>query len=167
MEHYLHNENAHPEWSPGVPNITDLIGRHRVVLAEARADHPAVLHILDPIWADAYLKRLGRSRTLTPVMRARIASCIAVGRLADAEQDLSRYEELVQRWPGGLVPAGLGWLRGQLAEARGEAREAQREYARDLADHGLADFPMQLGQLLHTSGRLELALRTAARPWTA
>ena len=89
MEHYLHNENAHPEWSPGVPNITDLIGRHRVVLAEARADHPAVLDILDPIWADAYLKRLGRSRTLTLVMRARIASCIAVGRLADAEQDLS------------------------------------------------------------------------------
>ena len=130
MEHYLHNENAHPEWSPGVPNITDLIGRHRVVLAEARADHPAVLDILNPIWADAYLKRLGRSRTLTPVMRARIASCIAVGRLADAEQDLSRYEELVQRWPGGLVPAGLGWLRGQLAEARGEAREAQRESMR-------------------------------------
>jgi ATP/maltotriose-dependent transcriptional regulator MalT len=154
-EGYLHRAVAA---SPYVHNVMDTIVRHSTVLAAARADHAAVLDVLDPVWSDAYLERESRTRALRPVMHARVAACIAVGRLAGAEEDLARYELLLRRWPRGMVPAGLGWLRGQLAEARGDPTEAQRQYAHDLTDPMLPEFPLVLAQLLHTSGRLEHAL---------
>jgi DNA-binding CsgD family transcriptional regulator len=138
--------------------LIDTVLSHEVAVAVAREDHQAVLDLLEPIWTDEYLHRVAFFRTSRPIMQARIRACIGLDRLVDAEKDLSRYEEMVGRVPRGPIPSRLGWLRGLLAEARGDPRAAQQHYAEDLAEPQTHEVPFVLAQLLHTSGRLERAM---------
>ncbi len=64
---------------------------------------------------------------------------------------------MLQRWPGGIEPARLGWLRGLLAHARGEPEVARHHFQADLADPHTTTDPFVHGQLRHTMGRLEQA----------
>ena len=59
--------------------------------------------------------------------------CVSAGWPKRTNQ-LADYADMISDWPGGPEPTRLGWLRGQLAEARHEPRAAARHYAADLAD---------------------------------
>ena len=65
---------------------------------------------------------------------------------------------MLDRWPGGPTPARLGWLRGLLAEGRGEPRSAREHFAEELSDPELAQVPFLHAQVLYDAGRLERTL---------
>ncbi len=144
--------------APALAQITDVVARHAIELAQARGDHDQVLAVLDPLWSDAFVEALSRTRQVRPMMVARILALVAADRLRDAERALGAYEETNAQWPGGERPAQLGRLRGVLAEARGDPRAAQAHYASDLALPELDHFPFERAQLLIASGRLERTL---------
>jgi tetratricopeptide (TPR) repeat protein len=139
------------------PIFERLLG-HEVAAAVARDDHRAVLDVLTPVWSDEYLRRLSLVRCSRELMQARIAALARLGRPAEAEADLARYEAMLHDFPEGPVPRRLGWLRGLVAEARALPHRAREHYAADLADDDLQEVPFLRAQLLQTSGRLERAL---------
>ncbi|MEO7235931.1 MAG: LuxR C-terminal-related transcriptional regulator [Lapillicoccus sp.] len=157
------------EGAPAVAQITDVVARHAVELAQARGDHDGVLALLDPLWSDSFVEAMSRTRQVRPMMVARIAALVAADRLRDAERAMEAYERTNARRPGGEVPAQLGRLRGLLAEARGDPKAAQAHYARDLTVPELDHFPLERARLLLDSGRLERTLghrRQAVRQLT-
>ena len=144
--------------TPPVAQVSDVVASHAAGAALAREDYAEVLEVLDPLWSDAFLERRSRHGWLGPLIEARIVACAAVGRLTDAAEDLDRYEALVVRWPGGVTPPRMGWLRGMLAEARRKPRAARASYDSDLADQTMARYPFERAQVLLASGRLERML---------
>ncbi len=131
---------------------------HEVAAAVARDDHRAVLDALTPVWSDDYLRRLSLVRYSRELMQARIAALAKLGRVAEAQADLARYEAMLHDFPEGPVPRRLGWLHGLIAEARALPHRAREHYAADLDDDDLKQVPFLQAQLLQTSGRLERAL---------
>ncbi len=127
-------------------------------LAAARDDPHGVLDAVAPVWSEELLHRLSLLRCSREVMQARIAALADLGRLAEAEAGLDRYEAVLHEFPEGPVPGRLGWLRGLVAEARGRPHVAREHYAIDLADTQLRQVPFLRAQLLLTSGRLERVL---------
>ena len=138
--------------------VADRLLEHAVGLAVARDDHRGVLAAMAPVWSEERLHRLSLLRASRELMQARVAALARLGRAAEAEADLARYEDVLRDFPEGPVPGRLGWLRGLVAEARDRPRHAREHYAADLADDALAQLPLQRAQLLLTSGRLERAL---------
>ena len=138
--------------------VIDLVARGESALHTARADHAAILGVLEPLLASSHLEELVSFRPYRWVLPTWISSCIEVGRLADAERDLNRYTIMLARWPGGLDLDRLGWLRGLLAQARGEPDTARDHFAVDLADPRTAMDPFVHAQLRQALGRLEQAV---------
>ena len=138
------------------PSVEFVLDRE-VDLATARDDDRRVLDLLDPVWSDGYARRAVQ-RAGHETVQARIAALARTGRPGDAEADLARYEALLAEFPDGPLPERLGWLRGLIAEASGQPRQARQHYAADLADPRLDRTPFQLAQVLLTAGRLERAL---------
>ena len=157
------------ESAPALAQITDMVHRHAIELAQAREHADEVLAVLDPLWSEAFVEQMARTRQVRPLMVARIEALVALDRLTEADHALEAYERLCVRWPGGERPTQLGRLRGLLAEARGDPRAAQAHYASDLAAPELDHFPFERARLLVGSGRLERTLghrRQAVRQLT-
>ena len=142
-----------------LPNIqvVDLIARHESLIYAARGEHDAVLAVLEPLLSENFLLQLAAFRSYRFTLPAWIISCIEVGRLADAERELDRYAAMLHRWPGGVGPERLGWLRGLLAQARGEPDAARAHFGADLSDPELTAMPFLHAQLRQAAGRLEQA----------
>jgi DNA-binding CsgD family transcriptional regulator len=127
-------------------------------VAATRDDHRAVLSVLAPGWSDERLHQLTLLRGSRQLMQARIAALAKVGRPAEAETYLARYEDMLHDFPEGPVPGRLGWLRGLVAEARAQPQRARENYAADLADDRMRQVPHLRAELLLASGRLERLL---------
>ena len=140
------------------PRTLDFVARHESAIHVARGDHQALLGLVEPLRADSYLEQLAAFRSHRWIFPAWISACIQLGRLADAEGGIDRYAAMLQRWPGGIEAARLGWLRGLLAQARGQPEAARRHFETDLADPTTPDDPFVHGQLRHTMGRFEQAV---------
>jgi DNA-binding CsgD family transcriptional regulator len=138
------------------PSVEFVLDRE-VDLATARDDDRGVLHLLAPVWSDGYARRAVQ-RAGHETVQARIAALARIGRPGDAEAELARYEALLAEFPDGPLPGRLGWLRGLIAEASGQPRQARQHYAADLADPRLEETPFQLAQVLLAAGRLERVL---------
>ena len=137
---------------------TDSVAARQAGLLLARRDDVAVLRLVGPLRAEEHLAQLAPFRSYRWVLPAWIRACLGLGRHADAERSLADYQVLLERWPGGPTPSLLGWLRGLLAEARGELRLARQHYADDLHDPAVRQTPFEHGQVLLAAGRLDRAL---------
>ncbi len=140
------------------PQVVDWVARNESAIHTARGDHDAHLGLLEPLLTPDHLEQVTAFRSHRWILPAWISTCIEVGRLAEADRELGRYAVLLGRWPGGLGPDRVGWLRGLLAQARGEPDAAREHFHSDLADPATSAFPFVHAQLLHTAGRLELAV---------
>ena len=138
--------------------IAGEVAWHAVELAGAQDDRARVLKAVQPLLALEHLHRLGATRYHRRYMTAGIYACVQLGRLAEADRHLADYADMIDRWPGGAEPTRIGWLRGQLAEARHQPRTAARHYAEDLADPHTSVVPYVHAQLLHASGNLQRVL---------
>jgi DNA-binding CsgD family transcriptional regulator len=138
--------------------VDDAVAYHEMTLALARDDPEEVQRVLWTRRSEEYLVRLAALRSYRWILPGWIAACLRLGQLAAAELELARYVTLLRRWPGGPAPGRLGWLRGRLAEARGDPLTARSSYAEDLADPRTATVPFVHAQLLYASGRLERAV---------
>lgn len=147
-------KDALPDWAPDV--IDHHVRAAEVVLAQARDDHHGVLAALAPVRAHG--RWVIPTRVGHELLRAQIAALAALGRPAEAEADLRRYEAVVEEVPDSPYPGRLHWLRGLVAEARGRPEPAREHYAIELTDPRLAQTPFLLAQVLHTSGKLERLL---------
>jgi ATP/maltotriose-dependent transcriptional regulator MalT len=150
--HLAHAEDALGGFAPDL--LVDHVLAHRLVLAAARGDHPAVLDALDPRWSPPYVERLRHHRVLHDVLPARIPALLAVGRLADAEADIDSYGTAVVRGGGAPPPHRRQWMRGLLAEAHGRLDRACEHHDAELADPRLARTPFLLAQALEARGRV-------------
>ena len=143
----------------GIPSIQVrlTVAHQESSLALARQDWDTAITVCEPFLSVDLLTAVSWTRSERWVMPAWIQACVASGRLADAESALASYESMVEQWPEGPTPTRLGLLRGQLAEAHGDARAAHRHYAADLLDPDTRRVPIAHGELLLTMGRLERA----------
>lgn len=140
------------------PQVLDFVVDHQLALATARGDHGAVVDLLEPLLRTDYLARAGVIRTYRWPYQCWIDTQIALGDLGAAERALGDYERALDRWPGGAVPPRLGWLRGRLAEARGEPLAARDHYASDLLCHEVRRAPFGYAGLLLSLGHVERVL---------
>lgn len=140
------------------PQVLDFVVDHRLALATSRGDHGAVIDLLTPLLRTDYLDRVGIIRAHRWPYQCWIGTQIALGDLAGAERALTGYERALDRWPGGAVPPRLGWLRGRLAEARGEPLLARDHYLSDLRCAQSSRTPYAYGELLLAVGHLERVL---------
>ena len=138
--------------------IAGAVAWHAVELAGAQDDHARVLKTVQPLLAPEHLQQLGATRYHRRYLTSGIYACVRLGRLAEADRYLADYADLIDHWPGGAEPTRMGWLRGQLAEARHQPRAAARHYAEDLADPHTSAVPYLHAQLLHVSGNLQRSL---------
>ncbi len=137
--------------------VVDVLAQHESAIHIARADHRALLELLEPLRSESHLQQLAPFRSYRWILPAWISSCIEVGRLADAERELDRYTGMLRRWPGGTDADRLGWLQGLLAQARGESDAARDHFYANLADPNTTMDPFVHGQLQQALGRLEQA----------
>jgi ATP/maltotriose-dependent transcriptional regulator MalT len=147
-------KDALPDWAPDV--IDHHVRAAEVVLAQARDDHHGVLAALEPVRSHG--RWVIPTRVGHELLRAQIAALAALGRPAEAEADLRRYEAVLEVVPDSPYPRRLHWLRGLVAEARGRPEPAREHYAVELTDPQLQQAPFLLAQVLHTSGKLERLL---------
>ena len=136
----------------------DAVAARRADLLLARHDYAAVLTLLRPLHGEDHLAQMAPFRSHRWLQPAWILACLGLGRHADAERSLAGYREMIDRWPGGPTPSRIGWLRGQLAQSRGDTRAARDHYAQDLQDPALRQTPYEHGQVLLAAGRLERIL---------
>jgi DNA-binding CsgD family transcriptional regulator len=147
-------KDALPAWAPDV--IDHHVRAAEVVLAQARDDHHGVLAALEPVRSHG--RWVIPTRVGHELLRAQIAALAALGRPAEAEADLRRYEAVLEEVPDSPYPRRLHWLRGLVAEARDRPEPAREHYAIELTDPRLQQTPFLLAQVLHTSGKLERLL---------
>ena len=88
------------ESAPALAQITDMVHRHAIELAQAREHADEVLAVLDPLWSEAFVEQMARTRQVRPLMVARIEALVALDRLTEADHALEAYERLCVRWPG-------------------------------------------------------------------
>jgi ATP/maltotriose-dependent transcriptional regulator MalT len=147
-------EDALPDWAPEV--IAHHVRAAEVVLAQARDDHRGVLTALESVRSHG--RWVAPTRVGHELLRAQIAALAALGRPAEAEADLRRYEAVLDDVPDSPYPRRLDWLRGLVAEARGRPELAREHYAVELTDPQLQQTPFLRAQVLHTAGKLERLL---------
>lgn len=140
------------------PQAVDFVVERRLTLAMARGDHDAAADLLEPLLRSDHLERAGIVRIHRWPLQCWTICRLRAGDLAGAAEALTDYERSLERWPGGAMPPRLGWLRGQLAEARGEPLSAREHYAADLLCAETARTPHALAELLLAMGRLERVL---------
>lgn len=136
----------------------DLVASRETALLLARQDFTGAVALLQPLQKEEYLTRVAPYRSHRWVVPAWVTACVQLGRLVEAEDALRRYEVMLDRWPGGPTPSRLAWLRGLIAESRGEPRLAQGHYADELTDPQALGVPYAHAQALYAAGRLERAL---------
>ena len=134
------------------------VAEREASLLLSKHDYAQALAVLTPVRTEEQLSLLASFRPYRWVMPAWILAHLGLGRHSDAERSLAEYEEMLDRWPGGPTPARLGWLRGLLAEARGERRVAREHYAAELSDPELSRVPFLHAQVLYDAGRLARSL---------
>ena len=139
-------------------DIAAVVAEREASLLLARHDYARALSALTPWRVDDKLSLLGSFRPYRWVMPAWILACLGLGRHAEADDSLAEYEVMLERWPGGPTPARLRWLRGLLAESRGERRSARDHYAAELGDPELVQVPFLHAQVLYDAGRLARSL---------
>ena len=139
---------------PGVEWVT----MRETVLLLVRQDFAGVLELVTPLSQPDQLARLAPFRPYRWVVPARIYATVWLGRLVEAEHALAGYETMLERWPGGMTPSRLGWLRAQLAEQQGDIAAARAHYADDLDDPDVLLVPYVHAQTLFDVGRLDRAL---------
>ena len=137
--------------------VVDVVARHESAIHVARGDYSALLALLEPLRTGHHMEQLAAFRPHRWILPTWISSAIHAGRLVEAERELDRYTGMLERWPGGVEPARLGWLRGLLAQAHGQPETARRHFHADLADVKTPKDPFTHGQLRHTMGRFEQA----------
>lgn len=140
------------------PQVVDFVVDHRLALAMAKGEPEAVLELLTPLLRTDYLERVGIIRSHRWPYQCWIEAMIGLGRRGEAERALAEYERALDRWPGSAVPPRLGWLRGRLAEARGEPFLARDHYASDLLCAETRQHPFVYAELLLAVGHLERVL---------
>ena len=128
------------------------------VLLLVRLDFAGVLARVTPLCQSDQLARLAPFRPYRWVVPAQIYANVWLGRVVEAERALAEYESMLDRWPGGMTPSRLGWLRAQLAEQRGDLVAARTHYADDLDDPDVPLVPYVHAQTLFDVGRLDRAL---------
>ena len=136
----------------------DGVAAREAGLLLARQNYAGVLSLLRPLRGEEHLGPLAPFRPYRWVLPTWILACLGLGRHADAERSITEYEAMLERWPGGLTASRLGWLRGLLAEGRGEPRTARVHYAEDLQDPEVSQAPFVHAEVLYAAGRLERAL---------
>lgn len=142
--------------SPAV--MIDFVALRETALLMARRDYPAVVALLEPLRSEEAMAPIAIVRPHRWVLPNWIIACLELGRLDDAERALRDYEVLLDRWPGGQLPSRLNWLRGRVAEGRGDAFLARAHYADELSDPALAELPFLHAEVRYSAGRLERAL---------
>jgi ATP/maltotriose-dependent transcriptional regulator MalT len=139
---------------PGV----EWVSMREAVLLLVRLDFTGVLELVTPLGQADQLARLAPFRPYRWVVPSLIYANVWLGRVAEAERILAEYETMLDRWPGGMTPSRLGWLRAQIAEQRGDLATARAHYADDLDDPDVLLVPYVHAQTLFDVGRLDRAL---------
>ncbi len=124
-------------------------------IAQAHADHPAMLAALQPI-LDLPASS-GPARFFQLWWRPlQVEALIGAGNLPEALVALHRLTELTGRTPS--LEVAVGWLGGWLAERRGDHEEARVKYESAIALPVLPDsLPFHRARLVHAYGRLLLS----------
>lgn len=139
---------------PGV----EWVSMREAVLLLVRLDFTGVLELVTPLGRADQLARLAPFRPYRWVVPSLVYARVWLGRVAEAEQTLAEYEKMLDRWPGGMTPSRLGWLRAQVAEQRGDLAVARAHYADDLDDPDVLLVPYVHAQTLFDVGRLDRLL---------
>jgi DNA-binding CsgD family transcriptional regulator len=130
---------------------------HRCVLGfvELSLGDPAgALEYLEPAWEirdDVHLLEPGHRLELADTLEA----LLAVGRLEDAEEKLSVWEERARTLDRSWALAITARCRALLLAARGEAAGAQAAFERALAEHARTQDPFQHARTLLALGRTQ------------
>ncbi|MBX9399566.1 AAA family ATPase [Streptomyces sp. TRM72054] len=136
----------------------------RTILAQARQDWTAMLAGLQPLVGQP---SRGMARLLEEEWRPLQAQAlIETGRFAEADRALDHLCRLAEHATA-LRPSE-DWLRGRLAETRGDIRAAREFYQRGTSRAATAnDIPLHRGLLEHAYGRLmsEAGDRREAEYW--
>lgn len=144
------------------------------VLAQARADHPAMLAVLNRLFL---LPNQGMTTVLQVYWRPLyVEALIETGHLEQAQRSWLQLDSLINEIPS--LRTVTAWLSGRLAEARGDPQGARTSYEHRLALPATVDDPpLHRARLEHAHGRLlanlgegrhaEISLRRAAERLTA
>lgn len=123
-------------------------------IAQAHADHPAMLAALRPILDLPATS--GHARYFQLWWRPlQVEALIGAGDLPDAEEALLGLVELAERIPA--LGSVVGWLDGWLAERHGDQDDARIKYEAAMSGVGdTEDIPLHRARLEHAYGRLLL-----------
>jgi len=146
---------AHRWWCPPNPRGgVSFPALAAATIAQAHADHPAMLAALRPILdlppAGGHVRYF--PLWLRPLV---VEALIGAGSLADAARELHRLAESAAQIPA--LEVAVGWLGGWLAERQGDHEQARACYEAALALPADADdIPFHRARLANAYGRLLL-----------
>lgn len=146
---------AHRWWCPASPRgEVSFPALAAATIAQAHADHPAMLAALRPIFdlppANGHVRYF--PLWLRPLQ---VEALIGAGSLVDAARELHRLAESTGQIPA--LEVAVGWLSGWLAERQGDHERARVCYEATVAlPAGADDLPFHRARLAHAHGRLLL-----------